>query len=117
MAFIRICADGRIQRFAPDGQRAYAGRNAAGADDRRLRHERRDSAAGGHAVSGGADRDAHADSDPDSHAYAALQSAMENDPEKAKKYAELLYCQALLIADLPLEDPSAYTDLVCSLMD
>ena len=54
---------------------------------------------------------------PDSSAYTALQKAMESDPEKAKKYAELLYCQALLIADLPLEDPSAYTDLVCSLMD
>ena len=52
----------------------------------------------------------------DSPAYAALKTAVANDPEKAKKYAELLYCQALLIADLPLEDPSAYTDLVCSLM-
>ena len=52
----------------------------------------------------------------DSSAYAALKTAIANDPEKAKKYAELLYCQALLIADLPLEDPSAYTDLVCSLM-
>ena len=52
----------------------------------------------------------------DAPVFAALQSAIENDPEKAKKYAELLYCQALLIADLPLEDPSAYTDLVCSLM-
>ena len=52
----------------------------------------------------------------DTHAYEALKSAIANDPEKAKKYAELLYCQALLIADLPLEDPSAYTDLVCSLM-
>ena len=52
----------------------------------------------------------------DSSAFAALKTAIANDPEKAKKYAELLYCQALLIADLPLEDPSAYTDLVCSLM-
>ena len=33
-----------------------------------------------------------------------------------KKYASLLYNQALLIAGLPLEDPSAYTDLVCELM-
>ena len=49
-------------------------------------------------------------------AYEALKAAITADPEKAKKYAELLYCQALLIADLPLEDPSAYTDLVCSLM-
>ena len=53
---------------------------------------------------------------PDSDAFAALKRAVENDKELAKKYAELLYCQALLIADLPLEDPSAYTDLVCSLM-
>ena len=36
--------------------------------------------------------------------------------DKARKYAEVLYCQALLIAGLPLENPSAYTDLVCSLM-
>ena len=53
---------------------------------------------------------------PDSEAFAALKRAVENDKELAKKYAQLLYCQALLIADLPLEDPSAYTDLVCSLM-
>lgn len=49
-------------------------------------------------------------------AFAALKAAYEADQEKAKKYVELLYSQALLIADLPLEDPSAYTDLVCSLM-
>ena len=53
---------------------------------------------------------------PDSDAFAALKRAVESDKELAKKYAELLYCQALLIADLPLEDPSGYTDLVCSLM-
>ena len=49
-------------------------------------------------------------------AFAALESAVTADPEKAKKYATLLYNQALLIAGLPLEDPSAYTDLVCELM-
>ena len=52
----------------------------------------------------------------DAPVFAALQNAVKTDQEKAKKYAELLYCQALLIADLPLEDASAYTDLVCSLM-
>ena len=52
----------------------------------------------------------------DHSAFAALKAAYETDKDKAKKYAELLYAQALLIADLPLEDPSAYTDLVCSLM-
>ena len=49
-------------------------------------------------------------------AFAALENAVAADPEKAKKYAQLLYSQALLIAGLPLEDPSAYTDLVCELM-
>jgi molecular chaperone HtpG len=49
-------------------------------------------------------------------AFQALKTAFETDKEKAGKYAELLYCQALLIADLPLENPSEYTDLVCSLM-
>ena len=49
-------------------------------------------------------------------AFAALEAAVTADPEKAKKYATLLYDQALLIAGLPLEDPSGYTDLVCELM-
>ena len=53
---------------------------------------------------------------PDSGAFAALREAVDSDPEKAKKYAELLYDQALLIAGLPLEDTAAYTELVCSLM-
>ena len=48
--------------------------------------------------------------------FAALEKAVTEAPEKAKKYAELLYNQALLIAGLPLDDPSAYTDLVCELM-
>jgi hypothetical protein len=37
------------------------------------------------------------------------------DPERAKKYARILYNQALLIAGLPIDDPSGYTDLLCSL--
>nr|WP_325178286.1 molecular chaperone HtpG [uncultured Oscillibacter sp.] len=52
----------------------------------------------------------------DHPAFQALENAVEADPEKAKKYASLLYSQALLIAGLPLEDPSGYTDLVCELM-
>ncbi len=52
----------------------------------------------------------------DSDAYAALKVAVENDPEKAKIYAEVLYNQALLIAGLPIEDPAAYTDLICGLL-
>ena len=49
-------------------------------------------------------------------AFAALEKAVKDDPELAKKYATLLYDQALLIAGLPMEDPSAYTDLVCELL-
>ena len=49
-------------------------------------------------------------------AFQALEAAVTEDPDKAKKYAQLLYDQALLIAGLPLEDPSGYTDLVCELM-
>ena len=52
----------------------------------------------------------------DHPAFQALEAAVSTDPEKAKKYAQLLYAQALLIAGLPLEDPSNYTDLVCELM-
>ena len=48
--------------------------------------------------------------------FGKLKSAIESDPDKAGKYAELLYCQGLLIADLPLEDPTAYTDMVCELL-
>ena len=48
-------------------------------------------------------------------AFRVLSDAVEHDPEKAKAYAQVLYNQALLIAGLPLEDPSAYTDLICSL--
>ena len=53
---------------------------------------------------------------PDHAALTALQACVETDKEKAKKYAELLYQQGLLMANLPLEDPTAFSDLVCSLM-
>ena len=53
---------------------------------------------------------------PDSGAFAALRSALDEDKERAKTYAELLYQQALLIAGFPLEDPARYTEMVCSLM-
>lgn len=48
-------------------------------------------------------------------AVVAMKSAIDTDIEKAKKYASLLYSQALLIAGLPIENPSEYTDYVCSL--
>ena len=50
---------------------------------------------------------------PDHDAVKALQAAMTADPVKAKDYAQLLCYQAQLMAELPLEDPYAYTELVC----
>ena len=51
----------------------------------------------------------------DHPAFAALEAARAGDPEKAKKYAQVLMNQAKLIAGLPIDDPSGYTDLLCSL--
>ncbi len=53
---------------------------------------------------------------PEHEAVKAMQEAMTADPVKAKDYALLLCYQAQLMAELPLEDPVAYTDLVCKLM-
>ena len=53
---------------------------------------------------------------PEHEAVQAMQKAMTEDPEKAKDYAKLLCYQAQLMAELPLDDPYAYTELVCKLM-
>ena len=52
----------------------------------------------------------------DSSAFSAIKNALGTDRELAAKYANILYDQALLIAGLPIEDPSEYSDIVCSLM-
>ena len=51
----------------------------------------------------------------DHPAFVAFETARIIEPEKAKKYAEILFNQAQLIAGLPIDNPSAYTDLICSL--
>ena len=51
----------------------------------------------------------------DHPAFLAFEAARLTDPERAKKYAEIFYNQAQLIAGLPIDDPTAYTDLLCSL--
>ncbi len=53
---------------------------------------------------------------PEHGAVQAMQRMMTEDALKAKDYAQLLYYQAVLMADLPLEDTAAYTELVCKLM-
>ena len=51
----------------------------------------------------------------DHPAFLIFETARAAEPEKATKYAWILYNQACLIAGLPIDDPSAYTDLLCSL--
>ncbi len=46
----------------------------------------------------------------------AMETALLTDRPKAELYAKILYNQALLIAGLPLDDPSGYTDMVAELM-
>ena len=53
---------------------------------------------------------------PESSAFQALCKAYDEDKEKAKNYIQVLYYQALIIADLPLPDPAHYAELVCGLM-
>ena len=53
---------------------------------------------------------------PEHPAVQAMQNAMVGDTQKAKDYVNLLHGQALLMADLPIEDPVAFAELVCKLM-
>ena len=53
----------------------------------------------------------------DSAPFAAIRKAVEaEDKDTVAKYSKLLYGQALLMAGLPLEDPTGFAELVCSLM-
>ena len=51
----------------------------------------------------------------DSHAFAALAEAVKGDAERARKLADILHCQALLMAGEELDDPAGYAEEVCSL--
>ena len=53
---------------------------------------------------------------PNHDAVKAMLVAMAEDPAKARDYAQLLCYQAQLMAQLPIDDPYAYTDLVCRLV-
>ena len=53
---------------------------------------------------------------PESAAFQALCDAYETDKDKAAAYVEILYNQALIIADLPIPDPARYAALGCGLM-
>ncbi len=49
----------------------------------------------------------------DHSAFLTLEKARTENPDRAKDMCEILYNQALLIAGLPIENPSDYTDLLC----
>ena len=53
---------------------------------------------------------------PDNDTVRQLQQTMTADPVKAKDLAQLLCYQAQLMAQLPIDDPYAYTELVCKLV-
>ena len=53
---------------------------------------------------------------PDHELFGKLQVASVQEPEQAKKMVKILYNQALLMADLPLENPSEYSELIFDLM-
>ena len=48
--------------------------------------------------------------------FKSLASAFNQDKKKLDIYTNLLYNQALLIEGLTLEDPVAFSDMICSLM-
>ncbi|MCI6806935.1 MAG: molecular chaperone HtpG, partial [Clostridiales bacterium] len=48
--------------------------------------------------------------------FAKLQIAVAQDEKKAEDLVKILYTQALLMADLPVENAGEYADLVCSLI-
>ncbi|MCL1806334.1 MAG: molecular chaperone HtpG [Oscillospiraceae bacterium] len=48
--------------------------------------------------------------------FAAMRSLFVTDRDKLKVYANLLYTQALLIEGLPVDDPVAFSEKICSLM-
>lgn len=48
--------------------------------------------------------------------FKSLSQAFEDDKEKLDLYTELLYNQALLIEGLPINDPVAFTNSICKIM-
>jgi molecular chaperone HtpG len=47
----------------------------------------------------------------------ALKRALERDKKSVKSYAQVLYDQALLMEGLPIDDPVAFSNAVCKLIE
>lgn len=48
--------------------------------------------------------------------FETLQSLYQTDREKLKAYGDILYTQAMLIEGMSIEDPVAFSNLICDLM-
>ena len=48
--------------------------------------------------------------------FSTIKKAFEDDKDKVKVYANVLYNEALLIEGLPIEDPVQFTNDICSLI-
>ncbi len=53
---------------------------------------------------------------PNHKIFAAMQKLFENDKDKFKDYASILYDQALLIEGMQIDDPVEFSNKICSLM-
>ncbi len=53
---------------------------------------------------------------PEHSVFSRLSALQGSDDEKVKKYAKLLYNQALLIEGMPVENPVEFSNLICELM-
>ena len=51
----------------------------------------------------------------DSEAVRAIDAQRSTDPERAANMAKVLLTQAEMVAGFPVEDPAAYTELICKL--
>lgn len=53
---------------------------------------------------------------PNHPVFEKMQSLIQTDPDKINTYANLLYSQALLMEGMPIEDPVAFSNQICELM-
>jgi molecular chaperone HtpG len=53
---------------------------------------------------------------PDHPVFTKLKKLFQTDKDKLADYANVLYAQALLVEGMPIEDPLAYSELICKIM-
>ncbi|MDE6657400.1 MAG: hypothetical protein K2J88_02320, partial [Oscillospiraceae bacterium] len=53
---------------------------------------------------------------PEHPVFEKLTALNGSDNEKVQKYAKLLYNQALLMENMPIDNPAEFSNLICELM-